>query len=184
MTVHSGHNSKRWATKRLWRRGVSGSDLAAGLTLTSGPALRVTRALLLVATVGLIACLAVLAAKRQQKWPGWFEWLGEGGDWVPVVLVTTVIALLCILTYRARRKSFVGGGAGDDCRRPQRNQLRLRLQLLLEMHQRGPSEFIAPLLWTVSLIKGGIGDVNLQSAGLKNAQLCPHRRRPRSRSRG
>src|SRR5258707_2988408 len=100
MTLHSDQTSKRWATKRLWRRGVSGSDLAAGLTPTSGPALRVTRALLLVATVGLIACLAVLAAKWQQKWPGWVEWLGAGGDWVPVVLVNPVIALLCILTYR------------------------------------------------------------------------------------
>jgi hypothetical protein len=173
MTLHSDQTSKRWATKRLWRRGVSGSDLAAGLTPTSGPALRVTRALLLVATVGLIACLAVLAAKRQQKWPGWFEWLGEGGDWVPVVLVTAVIALLCILTYRVRRNRssvavpvmiVVGLTATSFV---------LGFSSYWRCTNEDHPQFIAPLLWTISLIKGGIGDVNLQSAGLKNAQLCP-----------
>ena len=33
--------------------------------------------------------------------------------------------------------------------------------------------FIAPLLWTVSLVKGGLGDVSLLSGELKNGKLCP-----------
>jgi hypothetical protein len=173
MTSHSGQRSKRWATKRLWRRGVSDTDSAARVTPASGPALRITRALLLMPTVGLIACLAVLAAMWQQKWPGWFAWLGEGGDWVPVVLVTAVIAVQCILTYRARRNRasvavpvmiVVGLTATSFV---------LGFTSYWRCTNADHPKFIAPLLWTVSLIKGGIGDVSLQSAGLRNGQLCP-----------
>jgi peptidoglycan/LPS O-acetylase OafA/YrhL len=151
-----------------------GNGCGAGrcaLAPRSGSALRVTRARLLVATLGLVACL--LASWWLRKWQRWLNWLATGADWVPVVLVTTVIALLCILTYRVRRN---------------RSSATVRVTIVIGLtaislvlgftsYWKGTNgdhpTFVTPLLWTVSLMKGGIGDVGLPSGGLKNTQLCP-----------
>jgi hypothetical protein len=172
MTLHSDQNSKRRLTKRLWRRLVSVGDLAAHLAPISGPALRVTRALLLVVTVGLIACLA-LPASWQRKWPRWLQWLGEGGDWVPVVLVTAVIALLCILTYWLRRNRSSAAVSVMIVVGLTATSLVLGFSSFWRCINADHPTFITPLLWTASLVKGGIGDVSMGGAGLQNAALCP-----------
>jgi hypothetical protein len=158
---------------QLWRGGEADGDLDARPALRSGRALRGAQTLLLVASVGLVACLALLAAKWQHQWPRWLEWLGEGGDWVPVVLVTAVISLLCILTYRLRRNRSSPAVPVMIVIGLTATSFVLGFSAYWRCTNEDHPKFIAPLLWTVSLIKGGIGDVNLQSAGLKQSQLCP-----------
>src|SRR5438270_2979850 len=168
MTPPSIQPSRHRWTKRLRLSDVSDADLAARLASISGLALRVVRALLLVVTGGLIACLSLLASDWQRKCPRWLEWLGSGSDWVPVVLVAVVIALLCILTYRLRRTRsssqvpvmIVIGLASTS--------FVLGFSSYWRCTNAEHPTFITPLLWTVSLVKGGIGDVGMDSAG-----LCP-----------
>jgi hypothetical protein len=141
----------------------------------SGPALRITHALLLLVAVGLVACLAALATHRGWTWPQsvprQLQWLDNGGNWAPVALVTTVIALLCFLTYRLRRNR-------SSAAVPVMIVAGLTVTTLVlgfssfwrcsDDHAGDHPTFITPLLWTVSLAKGGIGDTVLENKG-----LCP-----------
>ena len=139
MTLHSDHGSKP-RSKRLWRNGVSVGAVGARLAAISRPVLRIAQILLLVVTVGLIACLALLAATWQREWPRWFSGSATAAIGCPVVLVTAVISLLCIHTYRLRRNRSSAGGAGHHRHRPHRDRLRPGLQLVLEMQRRVPPE--------------------------------------------
>jgi hypothetical protein len=173
MTLQSDQTSAPRSPEQLWRSRVSVAQLAVRLAAIRGPALRITQALLLVVSVGLIACLARLAAPREPKWRGWLRWLDEGGDWVPVVLVTAVVALLCIVTYRLRRNRSSAAVPVMIVIGLTATSLVLGFSSYWRCTNEEHPKFITPLLWTASLVKGGIGDVNLQSAGLKNAALCP-----------
>ena len=127
--------------------------------------LRTAQIVLLVVTVGLIACLALLASQRERKWPRWLQWLGQGGDWVPVVLVTAVVALLCISTYWLRRDRssvavpvmIIAGLTAIS--------VVLGFSSYWRCHNEHNPTFITPLLWTMSLVKGGIGDQSLDKGG-------------------
>src|ERR1700726_1814929 len=103
MTPRSDQDNRHRLTKRRWGSGVSVGGVGARLAAMSHPVLRITQILVLVVAGGLIACLALEASQWERKWPPWLQWLGHGADWVPVVLVTAVIALLCMSTYRLRR---------------------------------------------------------------------------------
>jgi hypothetical protein len=177
MTLHSDRTSKRRSTKRLWRRGVSVGDLATRLDQITGPVLRITQTVLLVVTVGLIACLAALATHREKTWPLWvprrLQWLDQGSDWVPVVEVTTVIALLCILTYRLRRNRSSSAVPVMIVVGLTATSVVLGFSSYWRCTNDAHPTFIAPLLWTASLVKGGVGDVSLQSTRLASAKLCP-----------
>ena len=165
MTTHSDQNSQRRLTKRQWGSGSSAAAVGRRLAAMSRPTLRIAQLVLLVATVGLIACLALLAAQWERNWPGWLQWLGHGGDWVPVVLVTLVIALLCMTTYRLRRNRssvavpvmIVSGLTA------------ISVVLGLSSYWRCTDEhnpaFITPLLWTITLVKGDIGGHDLSKGG-------------------
>ena len=161
MTPRSDQGSDRRLTERRWGGGVSVGAVGRRLAAISGPGLRIAQILLLVVTVGLIACLALLASQWNRKWPRWLQWLGQGGDWVPVALVTAVIALLCIGTYRLRRD---------------RSSVAVPVMIVTGLtaitvvlgvssywtcaDEHNPA-FITPLLWTVALVKGGLGDQSL-----------------------
>lgn len=177
MTLHSDQNSTAGSTKRLWRRGVSVGDLTTRLDQITGPVLRIAQTVLLVVTVGLIACLAPLANHRGQTWPRWvpqwLQWLDQGGDWRPIVLVTTVIALLCILTYRLRRNRSSAAVPVMIVVGLTATSVVLGISSYWRCTNDAHPTLIAPLLWTASLVKGGIGDVSLQSERLANAKLCP-----------
>jgi hypothetical protein len=175
MTLHSDRNNKRRSTRWRWRREILVRTLAGRWVPISGPVLRITHTLLLVVAVGLVACLAALATHRGPTWPRsvprQLQWLANGGDWVPVVVVITVIALLCILTYRLRRNR-------SSAAAPVMVIAGLTVTTLVlgfgsywrcsDDHVGDHPTFITPLLWTVSLVKGGIGDTSLENKG-----LCP-----------
>jgi hypothetical protein len=158
-----------------WRRGVLVRKISAYWTPISGPVLRITHALLLVVAVGLVACLAALATHRGWTWPLWvprqLQWLANGGNWAPVAIVSAVIALLCLLTYQLRRNR-------SSAAVPVMIVAGLTVTTLVlgfssywrcaDDHAGDHPTFITPLLWTVSLAKGGIGDTVLENKG-----LCP-----------
>ena len=165
MTPRPDRNSKHRLTRRRWGIGVSVGDVGTRLTATSRTMLRTAQIVLLVVTVGLIACLALLASQRERKWPRWLQWLGQGGDWVPVVLVTAVVALLCISTYWLRRDRssvavpvmIIAGLTAIS--------VVLGFSSYWRCHNEHNPTFITPLLWTMSLVKGGIGDQSLDKGG-------------------
>jgi hypothetical protein len=177
MTLHSAQNSTDGSTKRLWHGGVS-VDVASRLDQITGTVLRIAQMVLLVVTVGLIACLAPLANHQEETWPRWVprwaRWLNQGSDWHPVVLVTAVIALLCILTYRSRRNRSSAAVPVMIVVGLTATSVVLGFSSYWRCTNDAHPTFIAPLLWTASLVKGGIGDVSLQSSErLANAKLCP-----------
>lgn len=165
MTTRPDQNSEHRLTKRQWGIGVSVGDVGTRLSAMSRTMLRAAQIMLLVVTVGLIACLALLASHGEWKWPRWLQWLGHGGDWVPVILVTAVIALLCISTYWWRRDRssvavpvmIVAGLTAIS--------VVLGFSSYSRCHNEHNPTFITPLLWTVSLVKGGIGDQSLDKGG-------------------
>ncbi len=165
MTPHSDLSGKNLLAERLRGVGVSVGRVGRSLAALKRPVLRVAQILLLVGTVGVTACLALLASQWQHKWPRWLQWLGQGRDWVPVALVIAVILLLCISTYRLRRDRssvavpvmIVGGLTAISVVLGVSSYWRCT-------DERNPA-FITPLLWTMSLVKGGIGDQSLDKGG-------------------
>jgi hypothetical protein len=165
MTPHPDQNSKHRLTKRQWGSGVSVGDVGAALAAMSHPVLRITQILLLVVTVGLVACLALQASQWKQTWPRWLQWLGHGADWVPVMLVTAVIALLCMSTYRLRRnRSSVAVPVMIVT-----GLTAISVVLGVSSYWRCTDEhnpvFVTPLLWTVALLKGSVGEQDLAKGG-------------------
>jgi hypothetical protein len=163
--MRSDRNRKHRLAKRQWGSGVSVGAVGARLAAMSRPALRTAQILLLVVTVGFIACLALLASQWERKWPRWLQWLGQGGDWVPVVLVTAVIALLCISTYRLRRNRSSAAVPVIIVTGLTAISVVLGLSSYWRCSNEQNPTFITPLLWTVSLVKGGIGDQSLSKGG-------------------
>src|ERR1700691_2738639 len=145
MTLQSDQTSAPRSPEQLWRSRVSVARLAA----ISGPALRVTQALLLAVTVGLIFCLWLGGAQYERKWWRWrwLDWLGDGGDQVPVVLVTAVIALLCILTYWLRRNRSSAAVPVMIVVGLTATSLVLGLSSYWRCINANHPTFIAPLLW-------------------------------------
>lgn len=130
--------------------------------------MRVIQLLLLGVTIGLILCLALQALLWKNKWPRWLEWLTQGGDWVPTIFVVAVIALLCILTYRFRPNRSSVGVPVVIVSSLTAISLVLGFSSFWRCTNAHHPTFITPLLWTVTLLKGGIGDFSLGKAG-----LCP-----------
>lgn len=142
-----------------------------------GPILRNTQRLLLVVTVALIGCLAALDTHGNSPWPAWvpdqLRWLAGGGNWVPVAIVSAVIALLCALTYGLRRDRTSAAAPVIIVASLTVTTIVLGFTSFWKCtddhHAGNHPTFVTPLLWTASLVKGGIADSTLQNAG-----LCPN----------
>jgi hypothetical protein len=163
MTREKNHHP---STKSRWRRSILPADEAAAAS-TRVAALRFTRAVLLIITVGLIVALALRAVDWQASWPRWLNWLTEGGDWVPIALAAAVIAALCILSYRLRRNRSSPAVPVMIVAGLTATSLVLGFSSYWRCTNGNHPTVISPLLWTASLVKGGIGDVNLENG------LCP-----------
>jgi hypothetical protein len=159
-------------TKNLRRLRVSAADIGRRLAPMRGPALRITQTVLQVVTVGLIALLALLASQWERKWPTRLQWLGDGSDWAPAVLVSAVIALLCILTYRLRRDRSSAATPVMIVIGLTATSVVLGFSSYWRCTNPHHPKFVTPLLWTVSLVKGGIGDLVLDNQD-KTPGLCP-----------
>jgi hypothetical protein len=177
MTSHLYRNNwRRWVVLR-WRRDILVRKWVRRLAPISGPMLRITYTSLLVVTVALVACLAALATHRDPPWPKWvpgqLQWLANGGNWVPVAIVTSAIALLCILTYRFRRNRSSAAAPVMIVAGLTATTVVLGFSSYWKCtddhHAGNHPTFLTPLLWTVSLVKGGVGDSSLENAG-----LCPN----------
>jgi hypothetical protein len=139
--------------------------------------MRITQTSLLVVAVGLIAVLVLLALASgwKRKGPHRLQWLGDGGDWRPTVLVAAVIALLCILTYRLRRNRSSAATPVMIVIGLTTTSLVLGFSSYWSCTNERHPKFVTPLLWTVSLVKGGIGDTSLDTPPQGNKPgLCPY----------
>lgn len=170
MTPLSDQASQHRLTKCQWGSGISVTAVGTRLAAISRPLLRIAQILLLLVTVGIIACLALMALQWERTWPPWLQWLGRGGDWVPVMLVTAVIALLCFTTYRLRRDRSAVAVPVMIVTGLTATSIVLGLSSYWRCHNEQNPAFITPLLWTVSLVKGGIGEQSLGNGG-----PCPGR---------
>lgn len=148
--------------------GVSVGESGARRAPMTGPVLRIAQIVLLVVAVALIAVLAVLARLGQPRSPGWLVWLSRGSDWVTVLLVTAVIALLCLLTYLVQRSRSSAAAPVMVVVGLTITSIVLGLSAFWGCTNQDHPPLVSPLLWTVSLIKGGIGDESLESTG-----VCP-----------
>jgi hypothetical protein len=136
---------------------------------TPGPSRSVQAALLAVAVV-LLGWLCVLAANPAvaNSLPTWLSWFGRPGSSPTIAIVVTVIVTLCVLAFRshsARRKGnvpvvVVAGLAATSAV--------LGFSSYWSCHDATHPTFFQPLIWTVSLVKGGVSDFSL------GGRTCPN----------
>ncbi|WP_156763187.1 hypothetical protein [Mycobacterium sp. E787] len=168
MTPHADPSANGESSQRTSRGGGWAARGADSPTLIGDPGLRVAQLALLVVAVGLVGCLALAAVAPERRWPRWLQWLTDGGDWAPVMLVVAVIALLCVLTYRLPRNRSSAAVPVMIVVGLTLTGLVLGFSSFWGCTNPDHPTFVSPLLWTASLVKGGIGDEVLESAG-----ICP-----------
>jgi lysylphosphatidylglycerol synthetase-like protein (DUF2156 family) len=147
--------------------------LTRRLESIGGPVLRVTHTLLLVVAIALVACLAALATHRDSPWPRWvpkpLQWLDDGSDWVPVTIVIAVIAALCVLTFRLRRRQTSGTAPVLIVAGLTMTSLVLGFNSYVGCFDSNHPKFVTPLLWAIYLVKGSTSETFLATNG-----VCPH----------
>jgi hypothetical protein len=135
---------------------------------SAAPSRSVQAALLAVAVV-FLGWLCILAARPSAAdWlPTWLRWFGRPGSATTVAIVGAVIAVLCVLSFRshsARRRGnvpvvVVAGLAATG--------VVLGFSSYWSCHDATHPVFFQPLIWTVSLVKGGVNDFSL------GGRTCP-----------
>lgn len=129
---------------------------------------RLPLAALLAVALVLLTWLCLLAARPKTANPGWLPaWFGRPGSAPTIAIVTIVIVALCWLSFRshsARGKSNVPAAVVAGLAAA---SVALGLSSFWHCHDADHPVFFQPLLWTVSLVKGGISDYSL------NKQICP-----------
>ncbi|MGA9613474.1 MAG: hypothetical protein WBS15_18425 [Mycobacterium sp.] len=135
---------------------------------TAGPSRSLQIPLLAVALV-LLGWLGLLAARPSAaQWlPKWLAWYGEPGSFATLAIALTLIVALCVSSFRshhARRSRNVPAVvvAGLVA-----TSVALGLSSYWHCHDSTHPAFFQPLIWTVSLVKGGVNDFTL------NKQICP-----------
>jgi hypothetical protein len=124
---------------------------------------RSLQATLLTVALVLIGWLGILAArpKTAAKLPHSLSWFGRPGSSVTIAIVAAALVALCVLSFRspsARRSgnipvAVVAGLAATSAV--------LGLASYWQCHDATHPVFFQPLIWTVSLVKGGVGDFSL-----------------------
>ena len=121
------------------------------------PSRSLQAALLAVALV-LLGWLCLLAAhpSAADKLPIWLRWFGRPGSAITIAIVAAVLVALCVLSFRsqsARRSgnvpvAVVAGLAATSAV--------LGFSSYWNCHDATHPVFFQPLIWTVSLVKGGV----------------------------
>lgn len=124
---------------------------------------RSLQATLLTVALVLLGWLCLLAARPSaaDKLPNWLRWFGRPGSSVTIAIVAAVLVALCVLSFRsqsARRSgnipvAVVAGLAATSAV--------LGFASYWQCHDATHPVFFQPLIWTVSLVKGGVGDFSL-----------------------
>jgi hypothetical protein len=135
---------------------------------TAAPS-RSLQAVLLTVALVLLGWLCILAANptAADKLPIWLRWFGRPGSATTVAIVTAVLVALCVLSFRsqsARRSRnvpvvVVAGLAATGAV--------VGFSSYWRCHDATHPVFFQPLIWTVSLVKGGVGDFSL------GGHVCP-----------
>ncbi len=131
------------------------------------PSRSLQAALLAVALV-LLAWLCFLAARPTTANPGWLPaWFGRPGSAPTIAIVTIVIVALCWLSFRSHSARGKGNVPAVVVAGLAVTSAALGLSSFWHCHDADHPVFFQPLLWTVSLVKGGINDY------LLGKQICP-----------
>ena len=130
-------------------------------------------ALLAVALLLLGWLCQVAARPKSAAWlPTWLTWFGSAGSFPTIAIVVTVLVALCVLSFRSHSANrsrnvpvvVVAGLALAS--------VALGLSSFWHCHDPTHPAFFQPLIWTVSLVKGGVSDFTMSK------QTCP--RSPRT----
>jgi hypothetical protein len=135
---------------------------------TVAPSRPLQAALLAIALV-LLGWLCILAAhpSTADKLPNWLRWFGRPGSSITIAIVAAVLVALCVMSFRsqsARRSGnvpvvVVAGLAATGAV--------LGFSSYWSCHDATHPVFFQPLIWTVSLVKGGVSDFSL------GGRICP-----------
>ncbi|HTY27825.1 MAG TPA: RyR domain-containing protein, partial [Mycobacterium sp.] len=122
-------------------------------------------------TAGIVGYLAVLAIYPtvRTELPPWLSWFGAPGSVASIMIACIAIGLACAVGWRSGfGQRSVGGPIGITLVLTVISAV-LGFSSYAWCHDDGHPALITPLLWTGSLIKGGIDDHRLGVA----AQTCP-----------
>ena len=135
---------------------------------SAAPSRSVQAALLAVALI-FLGWLCILAARASaaDRLPNWLRWFGRPGSATTIAIVVGVVVVLCVLSFRthsARRSGnvpvvVVAGLAATGAV--------LGFSSYWSCHDATHPVFFQPLIWTVSLVKGGVSDFSL------GGHVCP-----------
>jgi hypothetical protein len=126
-------------------------------------------ALLVVALVPL-GWLGVLAASPSvaDRLPSWLAWFGRPGSAAPIAIVVTMIVVLCVMSFRSEKARRARNVPVEVVAGLAATSAVLGLCSYWNCHDATHPFIIQPLIWTVSLVKGGVSDFSL--AG----RTCPN----------
>ena len=122
---------------------------------------------LLVGAVVLIGYLVVLAVEPTATLPRPFDWFGRPASAPTILVVFGVVALLCIVTYWSRRKRSSAAVPVAIVVGLTAIGFILSFSSFLKCHDHNHPPFFTPLIWTASLVKGGVADMSMGNG------VCP-----------
>ncbi len=118
---------------------------------------------LLSIALAMIAWLCLLAARPQSaSWlPQRLRWIGGPGSITTIAIVATVIVALCVLRFRARSTRRSGNVPFDVIAGLAATSAVLGASAVWNCSDAAHPAFFQPVLWTISIVKGGGGDFAL-----------------------
>jgi hypothetical protein len=125
------------------------------------------RIVLLVVALLLIGYLVVLAVRPTAGLPRPLNWFGQPASDPTIVVVFGVISLLCIVSYRSRRNPSSATVPVVIVVGLTATSFVLAFSSFLGCHDPDHPAVFTPLIWTASLLKGGVMDASL------NGTVCP-----------
>ncbi|MGB6205767.1 hypothetical protein [Mycobacterium sp.] len=126
---------------------------------TVAPSRTLQIALLTVALV-LLGWLCILAAhpSTADKLPIWLRWFGRTGSATTIAIVSAVLGALCVLSFRSRSARRSGNVPVAVVAGLAATGAVLGFSSYWNCHDATHPVFFQPLIWTVSLVKGGVSD--------------------------
>jgi hypothetical protein len=130
---------------------------------------RVLRTLLLGFVAAATAYLAVLAVHPSvgDGAPAWLRWFGRTTSWQTIVIVVVAIVALCVLGYRSGSVGSKGSVSLTVVLALTAMNCVLGLASYWNCHDATHPVVITPLMWTAQLVKGGVGELQM------NGHVCP-----------